>query len=54
MYRRESLSVAPFSTFMQWHLDGIVPVLDGQTGLYKVIRHGSVGEVIEAMWNGSQ
>ena len=38
---------------MQWHLDGIVPVPDGRTGLPKVIRHGSLGEVIEATWNGS-
>ena len=38
---------------MQWHLDGIVPVPDGRTGLYKVIKHGSLGEVIEATWNGS-
>ena len=29
------------STFMQWHLDGIVPVQDGRTGLPKVIKHGS-------------
>ena len=49
----QSLRVAPFSTFMQWHLDGIVPVPDGQTGLPKVIRHGSLGEVIEGTWNGS-
>ena len=49
----ESLSVATFPTFMQWHLDGIVPVPDGRTGLYKVIKHGSLGEVIEATWNGS-
>ena len=38
---------------MQWHLNGIVPVPDGQTGLLKVIRHGSLGEVIEATWNVS-
>ena len=38
---------------MQWHLDGIVPVPDGRTGLPKVIKHGSLGEVIEATWNGS-
>ena len=43
----KSLSVAPFSTFMQWHLDGIVPVPDGQTELYKVTKYGSLGEVIE-------
>ena len=49
----KSLSIAPFSTFMQWHLDGIVPVPDGRTGLPKVIKHGSLGEVIEATWNGS-
>ena len=49
----ESLTVVTFSTFMQWHLDGIVPVPDGRTGLPKVIKHGSLGEVIEATWNGS-
>ena len=38
---------------MQWHLDGIVPVPDGRTGLSKVFRHGSLGEGIEATWNGS-
>ena len=48
-----SLSIATFSTFIQWHLDGIVPVQDGRTELPKVIRHGSLGEVIEATWNGS-
>ena len=49
----QSLSIATSSTFMQWHLDGIVPVPDGRTGLPKVISHGSLGEVIEATWNGS-
>ena len=53
MYLGESLSVAPFSTFMQWHLDGIVPVQDGQSEESKVIGYGSLGEVIEATWNGS-
>ena len=38
---------------MQWHLDAIVPVQDSQTRLPKVIGYGSVGEVIEATWNGS-
>ena len=38
---------------MQWHLDGIVPVPDGRTGLPKVNKHGSLGEVIEATLNGS-
>ena len=31
-----SLSVATYSTFMQWHLDGIVPVQDSQSGLPKL------------------
>ena len=35
------------------YLDGILPVPDGQTGLPKVIKHGSLGKVIEATWNGS-
>lgn len=30
-----------------------MPVPDGETGLPKVIKHGSLGEVIEATWNGS-
>ena len=42
-----------FFTLMQWYLDGVTPVPDGQTGLPKVIKHGSLGEVIEATWNGS-
>ena len=49
----KSLSVATVSTFMQWHLDGIVPVPDGRTGLPKVSKHGSLGEVIKATLNGS-
>ena len=42
-----------FFIFIQWCLDGVVPVPDGQTGLPKVIKHGSLDEVIEATWNGS-
>ena len=49
----QSLSVATFSTFLQWRLDGIVPVPDDRTWLPKVFRHGSLGEMIEATWNGS-
>ena len=30
-----------------------MPVPDGQTGLHRVIKHGELGEVIEATWNGS-
>ena len=38
---------------MQWHLNGVEPLPDGLTGLPKVIKHGSLGEVIEATWHGS-
>ena len=30
-----------------------MPVQDGRTALPKVIKHGSLGEVIEGTWNGS-
>ena len=39
--------------FIQWYLNRVVPIHDGLTGLPKVIKHGSLGEVIEATWNGS-
>ena len=42
-----------FSLLSQWYLNGVVPVPDGRTGLARVIKHGSLGEVIEATWNGS-